>query len=252
MRHLFTLVLAWTVAVGTAAGRPVGPPADSTVVSERFDAKELIAPAVLVTAGSFGTWEQHAIRVNNAVRDQVGTWRGDNYFHADDWLQYLSPAAYLGLGAAGIRAEHNFAERAIALGTSYIALGILVNGIKYSVREMRPDASTRNSFPSGHTATAFMGAELVRLEYGNGYGAAAYAVATGIGFLRIWNDRHWLNDVIAGAGIGILSAEIGYWLLPYGRRLFGVEGKRQGPAFSLAPSYDPYVRTGVLAFGMTF
>lgn len=214
---------------------------------ERFRVKQLVVPAVLVTAGQFGVWESHAIRVNNAVRDRFAQWRGDRYIHADDWLQYLPAASWLGLGAISGSSDHNFVERVIVLGTSYAAMGILVNGVKYTVRERRPDSSSRNSFPSGHTATAFMGAELIRLEYGNGYGAAAYAVATGIGVLRIWNDRHWLGDVLAGAGIGILSAEIGYWLLPYGRKLFGVKGKMTGPVLTFAPSYDPYVRAPGLA-----
>lgn len=54
-----------------------------------------------------------------------------------------------------------------------------------------------------------MGAELVRIEYGGWYGAGAYAVAAGVGFMRMYNGRHWLHDVVAGAGVGILSARIG-------------------------------------------
>lgn len=280
MNAFCTLLAVWTVAAGTAAARTVdgtpvraaaedtvrpdtlaasGPgaavpeePAVLTDLSERFDGAQLIAPAVFVTLGQFGTWESHAKKVNIAVRDDFAQWRGDCYFHADDYLQYLPAASYLGLGALGAQARHRFPERVIALGGSYLAMGILVNGVKYTVREMRPDGSSRNSFPSGHTATAFMGAELVRLEYGNGYGLAAYTVATGIGVLRMYNNRHWLSDVLAGAGIGILSAEIGYWLLPYGRRLFGVQGKQQqGPTFSVAPVYEPYTRSTGLALHLT-
>jgi len=44
-----------------------------------------------------------------------------------------------------------------------------------------------------------------------------------VGLMRMCNDRHWYNDVLAGAGIGILSARLGYWLLPLERRLFGLE-----------------------------
>jgi membrane-associated phospholipid phosphatase len=68
-----------------------------------------------------------------------------------------------------------------------------------------------------------VGAEIVRQEYWNNspiYGIAAYAVATGVGVLRVYNERHWATDVVAGAGFGILSAQIGYWMLPLNRRLF--------------------------------
>lgn len=60
----------------------------------------------------------------------------------------------------------------------------------------------------------------MREEYGLGIGIGAYAVATGVAFLRLYNGRHWLNDVIAGVGIGILSARIGYWMLPFYQKWF--------------------------------
>lgn len=110
-------------------------------------------------------------------------------------------------------------ERVVLTLTSSLLLAGMTNGLKYSVREPRPDTGSRNSFPSGHTATAFMGAELVRMEYGNTVGTVAYAFATGIALSRVYNDRHWLNDVVAGAGVGILSTQIAYLLLPAERKL---------------------------------
>ena len=98
-------------------------------------------------------------------------------------------------------------------------MGVLTNALKYTVCEMRPDGSARNSFPSGHSATAFMGAELVRLEYGGWAGAGSYSVASATAALRVYNNRHWFNDLLGGAAIGILSANVGYWLLPLERRL---------------------------------
>ena len=81
-----------------------------------------------------------------------------------------------------------------------------------------------------------MGAELVREEYGNTYGACAYTFATGIAVLRLYNDRHWLNDVIAGAGTGILAARIGYWLLPWERKLFGMDKSKN--TMAIVPNYN--------------
>jgi membrane-associated phospholipid phosphatase len=43
---------------------------------------------------------------------------------------------------------------------------------------------------------------------------AGYAVAVGSGVLRMYNNKHWLNDVVAGAGVGILSTRLAYWLYP--------------------------------------
>ena len=78
---------------------------------------------------------------------------------------------------------------------------------------MRPDGSTYNSFPSGHTATAFVGAEFMHQELGwhsPWYSFAGYTMATATGILRIANNRHWLGDVIAGAGIGMLTTKLSY------------------------------------------
>ena len=47
------------------------------------------------------------------------------------------------------------------------------------------------------------------------YGISGYIVATGTGLFRIYNARHWLSDVAMGAGIGILSTKIAYWVLPF-------------------------------------
>jgi membrane-associated phospholipid phosphatase len=125
----------------------------------------------------------------------------------------------------------------------------IVSVTKYFVSEKRPDSNAHNSFPSGHSATAFVGAEMVRKEYGNAWGAGAYVVAGGIGFLRMYNDRHWLNDVLAGAGIGILAANAGYWILPAERKLFHWDQKTE---MSVFPVYDFDNHSFSLAFTAMF
>ena len=101
-------------------------------------------------------------------------------------------------------------------GLSYGIMAALVNGIKYTAKEMRPDGSQANSWPSGHTATSFVGATLLHKEYGltrsPWFSVAGYGVATATGVMRVLNNRHWVSDVMSGAGIGILSTELGYAL----------------------------------------
>lgn len=121
------------------------------------------------------------------------------------------------LNALGVQGKHNFKDRTIILGTAYVIMGATVNTIKHTTNELRPDGSSNNSFPSGHTATAFMGAEFLYQEYKDvsiWYGITGYAIATGTGFFRMYNDRHWFSDVAAGAGIGIISTKIAYWVHP--------------------------------------
>lgn len=215
MHRLLSLLLALSLTLPLSAGVN-----DSLAVEPDFKAGELIMPLTLVGAGTLGFVEP----LKNArfeVRDYLDEWRGNHRVTVDDYLQYVPLGAVYGLSMLGADAKHGYVDRTLEFATSYVALGLMVNAIKYTVREPRPDGSARNSFPSGHTATTFMGAELVRIEYGDDspwYSVGAYTIAAAVGVLRVYNERHWFTDVFAGAGIGILSARIGYWLLPYTRK----------------------------------
>lgn len=245
MRKALSLVFLFLLYIPLAAQEK-----DSISVagSERFRWPQLILPAATMTVGAVGVanpwFESH---INDRVRSWAGQIRGDRYIHADDYIQYAPAAAYMLIGLAG-RRDHSLGERTLILATSWLSLGIMVNSIKYTVRDLRPDESARNSFPSGHTATAFMGAELIRKEYGPWWGAGAYVVAAGTGFLRIYNNRHWFNDILGGAAVGILSANIGYWLLPYERRLF----PRHEGTLSLLPSLERCGRQSTYGFSLTW
>ena len=203
---------------------------------EEFKPEHLIVPATLITVGALGLTEYGYKDATRSFRQDIAELRGDNYFHIDDYFQYLPAAAYLGLDYIGAPARHSFTDRVLVLATSGLSLGAIVNTAKYAIKSQRPDSRALNSFPSGHTSTAFMGAELVRSEYGIGCGIGAYAVACGIGFMRLWNDRHWFNDVIAGAGVGILCARIGYWMLPVWKRWFNLDDSKT--AIAIAPYYN--------------
>lgn len=219
-RIIFFLFLLYSCQISAAGTEP----ADTLVYvdkAERASLKKAIVPVAMTGVGLFGVWNGWAHNVNDDVRTGMEKMRGDNYCRVDDYLQYLPTVANMGLGLVGVKSKHDLKERTAITATAYLLMAAMVNGMKYTVREKRPDTNARNSFPSGHTATAFMGAELVRMEYGNGIGAAAYVTAGAVAFLRLYNDRHWLNDVIAGAGIGMLSARLAFWLMPFERKLFG-------------------------------
>lgn len=251
------VVVADTVLVDTVGGALSDRIPDVEMVdkSTRFDAKQLILPAALVAVGSLGLIP--AVKdVNRDIRDGVADARDGHYFHADDYLQYLPVVSTYGLSLLGAKARHSYLDRTFLIATSYLTMGILVNGLKYTIREPRPyNPNVRNSFPSGHTATAFMGAELVRMEYKDAsvwYGVGAYVVASGIGVLRVWNERHWATDVLAGAGIGILSARVAYWLLPFERRLFGLDKKKNASDMVAVPYYSPGDRTFGASLALMF
>lgn len=224
---------------------------ENQTYSTRFRAKQLIAPISFIGVGALSVGEKAPLRgVNLAVRDGLYNLSEGSKLHFDDYIQYAPVAFYLTLDYMGLEAKHSFGERVAVSAVTYLAVTAFSNSVKRIVREPRPDTGARNSFPSGHTMTAFAGAELVRSEYGWGVGMGAYAVAATVGFLRLYNNRHWLNDVVAGAGFGILSARIGYWMLPLNRHIFRIP--RKGQALVAGPIYYSDMRAAGLSCAVQF
>lgn len=137
-------------------------------------------------------------------------------YHYDDFLQYAPLAAVIGMKLGGVESRSSWGRMLVSDAFSATLMAVTVNSLKYSINRTRPDGSANNSFPSGHTATAFMAATIMHREYGLTrsplYSIGGYTVATATAFSRQLNNRHWLSDVLAGAGIGILSTELGYFL----------------------------------------
>ncbi len=133
----------------------------------------------------------------------------------DDYLQYAPAVVMLGLKGFGVESRSSWGRMLVSDVFSAAIMATVVNSIKYTAHVQRPDGSNYKSFPSGHTATAFMTAMMMHKEYGDRspwYSISAFTVAAVTGVSRQLNNRHWVSDVLAGAGIGILSTELGYYL----------------------------------------
>jgi len=134
---------------------------------------------------------------------------------ADNYLQFLPALTPFVLNIAGVKGEHDLGELTLLSATSYlIGLAAIESG-KLLYQTERPDGRGFTSFPSGHTFAAFTGAEILRREYGRRYPWIAYAgygVAALVGFLRVYNSRHWPSDILGGAGMAILSVSATYAL----------------------------------------
>lgn len=216
----------------------------------KFKPLQLIIPSTLIGVGIIGLESDWLKFQNREIRDELQE-NIDHRLTIDDFTQYAPMAATYGLNLCGIKGKHGYGDLTIILGTAYALMGTTVYAMKNITKVERPDGSARNSFPSGHTATAFMGAELLRREYWNvspWIGVAGYAVAAGTGFFRMYNNRHWLTDVIAGAGIGILSVQAAYWLYPVITKTFF---RRQYHSNMFLSPYVSSESKG-LAFQMTF
>lgn len=152
----------------------------------------------------------------NKFRTMRNAYAPNFHYHYDDFLQYAPLAAVIGMKLGGVESRSSWGRMLVSDAISATLMAATVNSMKYSISRPRPDGSSNNSFPSGHTATAFMAATIMHREYGLTrsplYSIGGYTVATATAFSRQLNNRHWLSDVLAGAGIGILSTELGYFL----------------------------------------
>jgi len=205
----------------------------------KFNYKQLIIPSVLIGYGAIGIGNDQLQSFNHQISNEV-TEDIDKKFTIDDISQYMPVAAVYGLNAIGIKGKHNFKDRTIIMATSYLLMSAMVLPLKSLTKVERPDGSDFHSFPSGHTATAFAGAEFMWQEYKDKsvwYGISGYIVATGTGVFRMYNNKHWLTDVAAGAGIGILTTKVAYWMFPYiDKHIFN--SKKNGNTGMIAPFYN--------------
>lgn len=201
-----------------------GQQVDSIAAADRRDNAVLLPlSATLALAGTL----THAIDgwevINLETRELVQQWRSEHGpmdgapLHFDNYLQLAPAAAPWVLKWAGVESRSSYRDLFWIEAEAFLAYNLVVQTVKYTAHVKRPSSWADNSFPSGHTATAFWGAEIARTEFRETapwVGVCAYAAATLTGFMRIYNDRHWLGDVMAGAAVGIASARFAYWLHP--------------------------------------
>lgn len=162
----------------------------------------------------------------------------------DDYLQYAPAGLAVGLKAAGYESRSSWTRMLVSDAFSVGIMAATVNGIKYTVSRPRPDGSRNNSFPSGHTATAFMSASILHKEYGwrsPWFSIGGYTAAALTGVSRLMNNKHWMTDVMAGAAIGIGSVHLGYYLADILFKKKGLSDIYDPAGFCYNPSEKHYV-----------
>jgi membrane-associated phospholipid phosphatase len=178
---------------------------------------------VLITYGAIAAGTESLFNISKSVQKWVWVDHPHNTTTIDNYLQWAPAAAVYGLNLAGIKGEHNYIDATMIYGISNLIMASAVTIVKNNSHELRPDSSDYYSFPSGHTAEAFLSATFLFEEYKNvsvWYGISGYFVAGTVAYLRVYNNKHWLHDTVAGAGFGIASAELTYWLYPILKRTF--------------------------------
>lgn len=184
-------------------------------------ARSFLLPSSLILYGVLAQNVQPLRNLNESVRNKLAAAPG-RQTNIDNYLQFTPAIAGHLISLAGVKGKHKLFDRLMIDGmTAAISISAVYVTKKIS-HETRPDGSDDYSFPSNHVATAFASAELLRQEYGDvspWYGIAGYAVAAATAYFRIYNNQHWLGDVVTGAGIGIVSAKIATQLFPVAKKI---------------------------------
>lgn len=207
------------------------PPTFAPIEPKPVSLRSVLIPSAMIGYGAFAIGSRELKKINEEVQQAMWANRENgSTLKLDDFALLAPAAAVYALNIAGVKGKNNFVDRSFIYGMSNLIGTGITSSVKRMSGVMRPDSSNRLSFPSGHTSKAFIAAEFLRQEYKHRspwYGVAGYAVAMGTGFLRMYNNKHWLNDVVAGAGVGILSTRISYWLYPKMKAAFFPKSKTQ-------------------------
>lgn len=241
-------LLAWWMACGPllAAGQKGVVEADTVaaassrreipIVSYRFQPKSLILPASLITVGAIGTAidgmnDFHLLSRKDSVKQ----------IHLDDYLEWGMLGWVFACDLLG-KEKHNWVDQFCVVALAEGMNGLMTHAVKHWVNEPRPDG-TDHSFPSGHTANVFLGAHVAWKEFKDSspwLAYSGYAVAAFVAGSRVYNNRHWIADVVAGAGFGILSVELSYLVyFPIRNAIARCVNLRKSDSLVLSPALHP-------------
>jgi len=247
MRSLFTWLLLFTVPVFlfNVPSFAQTQPTDSLAIVKAVEkmkmprASGLIIPGMLISYGAISLLGHTEVRsLDYTTQAELQEDHPTFAFKIDNYTRYVPAIAVYGLDLVGVRAKNNVKDRTGMLLLSFGLVTSSVGVTKILTHRLRPNGADRRSFPSGHTSLAFMTAEFLNQEYKDQsvwYSIGGYAMATGTGILRLYNNAHWFSDVVAGAGFGMLSTKVSYWIYPSLKRKFF---KNKPGAMQFSPSYQ--------------
>jgi hypothetical protein len=218
---IFTLIIAQNIFVffPSQTHAQINPQKDTLAAVKSFENKShtqhrffkaVEVPGILIATGIYVATGNH---IRYAVREERNEHLSNFKHGADNYLMHVPIIAVYGLNRAGIKGKNDFANRTALLVKSEMIMVALAFSLKEITHVQRPDGTTHDSFPSGHTAQAFATATFMAKEYNDQSmweSGGANSMATAVGVMRVLNNRHWVSDILSGAGIGILSTNLAY------------------------------------------
>lgn len=179
--------------------------------------KSLVAPGLLIGYGIIAMNDNDWLLNSKDVHRELMQRFPDFDTKLDYPSRYVPVLAVYGLNLAGVKGKHSYLSATLIFGISSTITKLLVYELKEITHVKRPDGGFQ-AMPSGHAADAFVSATFLYKEYQHRsawYGVAGYAVASATGLMRMLKNRHWMSDVLVGAGIGILVTQLTYAIYPW-------------------------------------
>lgn len=178
----------------------------------KLNSKFVYVPSMLIISG---------IAVNGngeeGFKKEIAEERNEHFqkfgTRIDNYLQFSPIAIAYGLDALGYKSKTDIKNRTAILLKGELLMTGVVFGLKKLTHQLRPGNRGCNSFPSGHTAQAFAAATFLSEEYKSKFKwmpYLAYGIASSVGMFRMANNKHYISDVLVGAGLGILSMKLSY------------------------------------------
>jgi len=214
--------------------------APDTVKKLHSNPLSLIPPAVAIAYGVSSFFITPVRNVDYYFEGEIAKTNPDFHSKAETYFLFTPIVMVYGLNLIGVEGKNTFVDRTALLGLSGLIAGGTDEITKHMTHRLRPNGEDYLSFPSGHTTAAFMGAEFLAQEYSEKspiYTVIGYTAAVTTGIFRMYNRDHWFSDVVAGAGLGVLSTKAAYLVYPYLRNALTHKGKN-GKSAMIMPTYQ--------------
>ena len=118
------------------------------------------------------------------------------------WSAWLLPVSVIVTSKINNESNKEMLQKLDFAVSALVANGVTTMVLKELIGRERPNGSDNHSMPSGHTSHSFAVAAVVNELYGREAGITAYILAGLVGVSRINDNKHYLTDVLIGAGLG--------------------------------------------------
>lgn len=182
-------------------------------VSEKhFLGKALIIPSTIIASGFISK----QTTFDRLVKENVQSSKWCTHSNIDDYLRFAPMVELYLADYSYSKSRSEVFQQTKNLFIAQLLSSLIAESLKRTTNITRPDGG-EYSFPSGHSSIAFTGATALYLDFKDqnkllAYSGYGFSTATGI--FRITNNKHWLSDVLVGAGIGIASAQLVWYINP--------------------------------------